>query len=49
MDAQNVKKVGVVVISYNGRELLKKFLPSILSSDYDDFELAPKKWKPGKS
>ena len=33
------KKVGVVVISYNGAELLEKFMPPILASDYDDFEV----------
>ena len=33
------KKVGVVVISYNGKELLEKFLPRILKTDYNDFEV----------
>ena len=33
------KKVAVVVISYNGAELLRKFIPPILNSNYDDFEV----------
>ena len=33
------KKVGVVVISYNGKELLEKFLPKILVTDYNNFEV----------
>ena len=33
------KKVAVVVISYNGSDLLKKFLPPILNTKYDDFEV----------
>jgi len=33
------KKVGVVVISYNGAELLEQFLPPILATVYDDFEV----------
>ncbi|MBL4657862.1 MAG: glycosyltransferase, partial [Flavobacteriales bacterium] len=33
------KKVAVVVISYNGAELLRKFIPPILNSAYDDFEV----------
>jgi hypothetical protein len=33
------KKVGVVVISYNGKELLKKFLPKIIDTQYNDFEV----------
>jgi len=33
------KKVAVVVISYNGAELLRKFIPPILNSEYDDFEV----------
>jgi len=39
MDPKDVKKVGVVVISYNGKELLEKFLPPILDTDYDDFDV----------
>ena len=27
------------MISYNGKELLEKFIPPILESEYDDFEL----------
>ena len=37
--SESQKKVGVVVISYNGAELLEKFIPPILASDYDDFEV----------
>ncbi|MFH1320712.1 MAG: glycosyltransferase family 2 protein [Bacteroidota bacterium] len=33
------KKVAVVIISYNGKELLEKFLPPIINDDYDDFEV----------
>jgi len=35
----NKPKVGIALLSYNGRELLEKFLPPILASDYDDFEV----------
>jgi len=33
------KKVAVVVISYNGAELLRKFIPPILNAEYDNFEV----------
>jgi len=33
------KKVAIVVISYNGSKLLEKFLPVILNTQYDDFEV----------
>lgn len=32
-------KVSVVIINYNGRKYLEKFLPSILASTYSDMEL----------
>jgi len=32
-------KVGVAVLSYNGKELLEKFLPPIINTDYNDFEV----------
>jgi hypothetical protein len=38
-EAGSNKKVAVVVISYNGAELLRKFIPPILNAEYDDFEL----------
>ncbi len=33
------KKVAVVLLGYNSRDLLLKFVPSILKTDYEDFDL----------
>ena len=33
------KKVAVVLLGYNSRSYLEKFIPSVLKTDYDDFDL----------
>jgi len=32
-------KVAIAILSYNGKELLEKFIPPILESEYDDFQV----------
>jgi len=35
----NLPKVAVVILNWNGKQLLEQFLPSVLSSDYENLEI----------
>jgi GT2 family glycosyltransferase len=39
LSIKNLAKVSVVIINYNGRNYLEKFLPSVLASTYPNMEL----------
>ena len=36
---QSLPSVAVVILNWNGRHFLEKFLPSVLATDYDNFSV----------